>query len=210
MPVQQTLDRLTHLPSLIYMTLFKRQNYRDRNQIKGYQAGLGKIKLKKIPALETFQDDVNVFSYDRCLYKVAQLLEHSTDDHEGSSLYRACLESTEPWVQSQCTCLYNPITLVGKKESEIQNHYQLHSEFKASLAYLKPFPKTKCTHMLNRPSDLEEVGEMLRCKMFPAHMRYWIQPQDTHTYIHTTMNPNTCKLHQIFPQTATNLAEMLY
>ena len=44
----------------------------------------------------------------------------------------------------------------------------------------------------------------------PAHMRYWVQLQDTHTPTHTPMYLNTCKLHQNFPQTATNLAEMLY
>lgn len=122
MSVQQTLDRLTHLPSLIDNDIFLKAELWDRNQIKGYQAGLGKIKFKKKkkqkPALEIFQNNVNVFSYDKCLYMVAQLLEHNTDDHEGRPLYRAGLERTEPWVQSQCTCLFNPITLMGRKESQ--------------------------------------------------------------------------------------------
>lgn len=84
-------------------------------------------KKKKNPALEIFQDNVNVFNYDRRLYMVAQQLEHNTDDHEHSSLYSACLESTEPWVQSQCTCLYNPMALVGRKDSQ---------KFKTTTSYM--------------------------------------------------------------------------
>lgn len=142
-PHARAADTLPTYPSPqpdIYDTF--RQNYRDRNQVNGYQAGLGKIKLKKKKYLHwRFFRTMWTSSAMTGLHRVAQLLEHNTDDHEGSSLYRACLESTEPWVRSQCTCLYSPITSVGRKESEIQNHYQLHSAFKASLVYPNPPPR---------------------------------------------------------------------